>query len=74
MNQGDDFGHKRKLRDLEDDEIVDNEAPVFEEITVESTGKYFLISANQIFSFWTWADNFSFLTVTNCPQLYTHSI
>ena len=51
MNQGDDFGHKRKLRDLEDDEIVDNEAPVFEEITVESTGKYLYISANQIFSF-----------------------
>ena len=51
MNQGDDFGHKRKLRDLEDEENVDNEAPVFEEITVESTGKYLYISANQIFSF-----------------------
>ena len=51
MNQGDDLGHKRKLRDLEDEENVDNEAPIFEEITVESTGKYLYISANQIFSF-----------------------
>ena len=39
MNQGDDFGHKKKLRDLEDEEVEDNEAPRFEEITVESTGK-----------------------------------
>ena len=74
MNQGDDLGHKRKLRDLDDEDIGDNEAPVFEEITVESTGKYLYISANQIFSFWTWADNLSFLTVTNCPLLYTRTI